>query len=131
MLRGVSADERTRSAPPPSSGPRPDEASGSRRRRRLIRGLILLTAGLLVLNYWAASRATQGQARERIPYSPFFLDQVRAGKVAEIKSRGNAIQGTFRRPLRYNGSKPTTRFKTEIPAFADTNALSRLLERKN
>jgi cell division protease FtsH len=30
----------------------------------------------------------------------------------------------------YKGSKPTTRFKTEVPAFADTNALSQLLQEK-
>ena len=28
------------------------------------------------------------------------------------------------------GSKPTERFKTEIPTFADTDALSRLLQAK-
>src|SRR5262249_52116887 len=32
--------------------------------------------------------------------------------------------------LSYQDSKPTTRFRTEIPAFADENALSRLLEQK-
>ena len=92
--------------------------------------VILLTAGLLVLNYWVASRATQGPHRERIPYSPFFLQQVKAENVAEITSKGTAVQGIFKEPLSYKGSKRTTRFKTEIPAFADTNALSQLLERK-
>src|SRR5947207_14498920 len=33
-------------------------------------------------------------------------------------------------PESYAGSKSTLRFKTEIPAFADTNALSRLLQNK-
>jgi cell division protease FtsH len=85
---------------------------------------------LLVLNYWAASRATQAQPRVRVPYSPFFLQQVRDGNVSVIKSKGTAIQGTFKQAEKYKGSKPTTRFKTEIPAFADTDALSRLLQRK-
>src|SRR5207245_680813 len=76
------------------------------------------------------SRATQPQSRVRVPYSPFFLDQVSAGHVKEITSKGTAIQGTFTEKERYAGSKPTTRFQTEIPAFADNNALSRLLQKK-
>src|SRR5439155_784798 len=39
------------------------------------------------------------------------------------------IQGTFTQKERYAGSKATTRFKTEIPTFADTKALSQLLQR--
>ena len=66
----------------------------------------------------------------RVPYSPFFLQQVTAGKVTTISSKGTAIQGTFAKKQSYQGSKPTTLFKTEIPAFADTKALSQLLERK-
>jgi cell division protease FtsH len=84
---------------------------------------------LLVVNYWAASRATQAHPRVRVPYSPFFLEQVRDGNVSVIKSRGTAVQGVFKQPERYAGSKPTTRFSTEIPSFADTKALSRLLQR--
>src|SRR4029077_13937427 len=70
------------------------------------------------------------ESRVRIPYSPFFLEQVRAGHVEEITSKGTAIQGTFTQKVAYADEKPTTRFRTEIPAFADNDALSRLLERK-
>src|SRR5207237_3491995 len=42
-----------------------------------------------------------------------------------------AIQGTFRQKEQYAGSKPTTRFRTEIPAFADNTGLARLLQRKS
>src|SRR5207244_5604771 len=66
----------------------------------------------------------------RVPYSPFFLAQVSAGHVKEITSKGTAIQGTFTQKEQYAKSKPTTRFQTEIPAFADTKALSRLLQEK-
>jgi cell division protease FtsH len=85
---------------------------------------------LLVLNYWVASRATQAPARVRVPYSPFFLNQVTAGHVASITVKGTTVQGTFTKSLSYSGSKRTTRFKTEIPTFADTNKLSGLLQRK-
>jgi cell division protease FtsH len=50
--------------------------------------------------------------------------------VAQIMSKGTAIQGTFTQKERYGKAKPTTRFKTEVPAFADNNALSRLLQSK-
>src|SRR5262249_12917168 len=64
------------------------------------------------------------------PYSPFFLTQVRNGHVVEITSKGTAIQGTFTEAQSYQGSKATTRFKTEIPSFADTTQLAQLLQRK-
>jgi cell division protease FtsH len=86
--------------------------------------------GLLALNYWIGQQATEGASRVRIPYSPVFLEQVNDGKVAEITSKGTTIQGTFTAKQRYGGSGPTNRFETEIPAFADTKALSQLLERK-
>jgi cell division protease FtsH len=91
---------------------------------------IVFALSLLALNYWAGSRATQAHPRVRVPYSPFFIKQVQAGNVSDIRSKGTAIQGTFRQAESYAKSKPTTLFKTEIPAFADTNALSGLLERK-
>jgi cell division protease FtsH len=92
---------------------------------------IAWVVALLVVNYWLASRATKQPERIRVPYSPFFLDQVNAGHVASITSKGTTVQGTFTTTERYNGSQPSTRFSTEIPAFADTNQLARLLQRKN
>jgi cell division protease FtsH len=86
--------------------------------------------GLLVLNYWLGTSATSAPPRVRVPYSPFFLSEVREGHVASITSKGTAIQGTFTVAQRYDGNKPSQRFRTEIPAFADTNALSRLLVQK-
>jgi antitoxin (DNA-binding transcriptional repressor) of toxin-antitoxin stability system len=43
-----------------------------------------------------------------VPYSPFFLEQVRAGNVIEITSKGTAIQGTFAQPASNDGAEPTT-----------------------
>jgi cell division protease FtsH len=126
----MSADPNARPGPPPPpSAPPPGQPPG----RRFRIGWRWIAFGLLLLafNYWAGSRATQAQSRVRIPYSPFFLQQVSAGHVAEITSKGTAIQGTFSRPESYAGSKPTTRFRTEIPSFANTDALSALLQRKD
>jgi cell division protease FtsH len=126
----------TKPTPSPKASPQPESEDRTptgppqppRRRPRL--WWLVLLIGLLVINFWAGSRAMQGQTRVRVPYSPFFLQQVRAGKVVDITSKGTAIQGTFSRPESYKDSKPTTRFKTEIPSFANTDALSQLLQSK-
>jgi len=81
------------------------------------------------VNYLAASRATRAPALVRVPYSPFFVHQIAVGNVAEITSKGTAVQGTFKHPARYAGSRPTTSFETEIPEFADTRTLARSLAR--
>ena len=65
-----------------------------------------------------------------MPYSPFFLNQVTSGNVDGITSKGTAIQGQFKKPTTYDGERETTKFKTEIPAFADTKQLSHLLQEK-
>ena len=106
----------------------PQQSTPNPRRRRALLGWIAVTVALLAVNYWAGTRATSSPARERVPYSPFFLQQVSSGKIAEITSQGTAIQGRFTQKESVNGSKPTVDFKTEIPAFANTNALSRSLE---
>ena len=92
---------------------------------------IAWVAILLVINFWFASRATKTAPRVRVPYSPYFLQQVRDGHVAAITSKGTAVQGTFTVSTSYAGSKATKLFQTEIPAFANTNALSSLLQKKN
>jgi cell division protease FtsH len=97
---------------------------------RLSRGWILFALALLAFNFYLGSRATQPPSRVRIPYSPFFLNQVKSGNVEEITSKGTTIQGTFTKKVRFEGSKPTTRFKTEIPTFANNDALSNLLQEK-
>jgi cell division protease FtsH len=110
------------SSPPPPKPPQP----GFRFSRRWI----IFAIGLLLLNFYLGSRATQPTSRVRVPYSPFFLNQVSAGHVKEITSKGTAIQGTFTQKLQYATNKPTTRFRTEIPAFANNDALSELLQKK-
>jgi cell division protease FtsH len=119
--------ENTSGAPPAPRGPTPPPQQS---RFRLGRNWILFILLLLAFNVFIGSMATRGPSRVRVPYSPFFLEQVRAGHVKEITSKGTAIQGTFKQKQRYQDSKPTTRFRTEIPAFADNDALSKLLQEK-
>jgi cell division protease FtsH len=96
----------------------------SRRSDRIALYLVLIGA-MLVINFWIAGRARRVDS-VRVSYNPVFLAEVNAGNVARINSKGTAIQGDFRKPVTKGGPK---RFSTEIPAFADTNQLSRLLQR--
>jgi len=127
----VSADP-ARPGGQPGTGDSPRPAADPRLPQRRSRWTfwIIWIAALLAINFWLGSRATQAGQRVRVPYSPYFLNQVSDGHVAEITSKGTAVQGSFTAPQTYNGSKPTKEFQTEIPAFADTNALSQLLEKK-
>jgi cell division protease FtsH len=117
---------------PPS--PRPPEAPSpgtpsQRPRLRISPWWVAVAIGLLFVNFWVGSRLTDEEPRLTVPYSPFFLEQVRDGNVAEITSEGSTIQGKFERAARYQDSDPAEEFETEVPAFADTDALSQLLER--
>ena len=113
----------------PSQQPPQPQGSGLRppRWKRTL-PIVAFIVGLLILNYWAASRATTVK-RIRVPYSPTFLSEVRQGNVADISSRGTAIQGDFKRAVTM-GKTSARKFDTEIPVFANTNALSKLLQSK-
>src|SRR5919198_1194166 len=120
-------DQQKGGEPPPS----PRGSTPPPRRPRLPgRWWIVFGLALLAFNFYLGSRATQPASRVRIPYSPFFLQQVKADHVKQITSKGTAIQGTFTQKIRYGSAKPTTRFRTEIPTFANNDALSNLLQRK-
>src|SRR5215475_657695 len=115
---------RGQEAPP---GPRGSSPQQKPPRFRPSRTWIIFFLALLALNFYFGTRATQPASRVRIPYSPFFVDQVRAGHVKQITSKGTDIQGLFTQKIKYQDSKPTTRFRTEVPVFANKNALSKLL----
>src|SRR5438552_17199403 len=88
----------------------------------------VLIAVLLGLNYWGAHRVTQ-ETRIRVPYSPFFLQQVRSGNVVSVVSTVSELQGNFAHATKPAGaSTSSVHFVTEIPSFANTNQLARLLQ---
>jgi cell division protease FtsH len=122
----VREDRQTSASAPPA--PRGSPPPPQRPRFRPSRAWIVFFLALLAINFYVGSRATQPPSRVRVPYSPFFLQQVTVGHVKEITSKGTAIQGTFNQKVAYAGSKPTTLFETEIPAFANNDALTSLLE---
>ena len=96
---------------------------------RIVLYLVLLAVAL-GLNYWGAHRVTQ-ETRIRVPYSPFFLQQVRSDNVVSVVSTASDLQGEFARATKPAGtSTASTHFVTEIPSFANTNELSQLLQTK-
>ena len=120
----ILCQELTVATTPPKSPPPPPKRS----RFRISPLWAVLAVVLLALNFWVGQRATESPSRVRVSYTPFFLDQVTGDRVKDITSKGTAIQGNFTGKLSYQGSAPTTRFQTEIPAFADTDQLSQLLQ---
>jgi cell division protease FtsH len=97
-------------------------------RPRRIAFYVAAIAVMLGVNYWGAHRVIQ-KTRIRVPYSPFFLKQVSANNVVSITSTASEMQGTFDRATKPPGaSTASTLFVTEIPSFADTDQLSRLLQ---
>jgi cell division protease FtsH len=97
------------------------------------RGFLFIVLILLALN-WGSVLLFQPGAPPRVtvPFSPFFLHAVRSGQVASISSKGETVEGSLRTAIRYPASSatatPTRLFSTEVPAFANDNQLSQLLE---
>jgi cell division protease FtsH len=124
--------------PPTSRSPAPGDRGADQRPPMIprSRGFLLLLLGLLAINL-VLSFATGGPPdRERVPYQPFFVDQVDARNVSEISSQGDSIEGELKREATYDppgDAKPVkvTRFKTEVPAFIDPAAVTRLLSEGN
>ena len=100
------------------------------------RGFIYFIVALLALN-WLSVLLVQpsGQPRVTIPFTPYFISEVKAGKVKLITTKGDAVQGTFTSKVVYPpGSKtatPTTLFATQVPAFWNGSQLEALLTSKN
>ena len=119
-----------RQTPATQTPPREPTPSPPRSRFRPSLYWIVLAFGLLAINLFFGSRArTTGVARPR-SVQPVLPRAGRAGHVKDITSKGTAIQGTFTQPVQFEQRKPTTRFRTEIPAFANNNALAALLQEK-
>ncbi len=99
------------------------------------RGFWVFVLVLLAVN-WISVLAFQpgAQPRVKVPFSPYFLTQLQAGKVKSISSRGDTIDGTFTAKQRYPPTDtkaiPTTLFSTEVPTFWNHDTLTALLQSK-
>jgi cell division protease FtsH len=96
------------------------------------RALLAFFAGLFILNLLISFLTGSPPDRTRVPYQPFFLEQVEAGNVEAITSREDSIEGELKKPMRYDppgDDKPVEvkRFETQVPAFIDRTGLTTVL----
>jgi cell division protease FtsH len=68
------------------------------------------------------------QPRVTVPFSPYFLAELNAGEIGSITSKADAIEGTFKKKLRYPADSKTavasTLFATQVPAFWNNDQLT-------
>ena len=116
--------------PAPDGRGMPDEHKPTPPHR--LRGFWIFVIVLLALN-WISVLAFQksGQPRVKVPFSPYFLNQLEAGQVKSISSKADTIKGTFKANVRYPPSNskatPTDLFSTQVPSFWNSNQLTSLL----
>ena len=116
---------------PPTRGDKPPEP---RRFWRSLGGRFwVLVLVLLALNYISVAIFAPGREQSvTIPYNPTFLEQVEQGNVTKISAQGQAVSGEFKKAVKYPPDKKDVEaaknFETQIPEFANTDALSSLLQ---
>jgi cell division protease FtsH len=98
----------------------------------LARRWIWLLPALLLINYLVTPYLLPEQRTERIsiPYTT-FKEQVQAGNVSEIVTRGELVQGKFKRPVTYpptgRDARTAEYFETQLPPFT-SDSLEQFLE---
>src|SRR5918999_1782730 len=96
------------------------------------RAFLAFLVGLIALNLLISFLTGGPEERPRVPYQPFFLEQVEAGNVRSIASQEDSIEGELKRPATYDppgedGPRQILRFETQVPAFIDRASLTGLL----
>jgi cell division protease FtsH len=97
----------------------PGPRNNMKPRRWLLSFMIVLLLNYLVFSFFVPDLPR----RQEIPYT-VFKQQIDAGNVAEVVSRADVIQGTFKRPVTYppdsgEGARTSNEFSTVRPWFAD------------
>jgi cell division protease FtsH len=86
--------------------------------------------GLLAVNFFIVSLLPDRESRVTVPYTTFRA-QVAAGNVSDVTSKGDVIQGDFKKSVTYpaKDGKSSTKFETTRPAFADDGLLQLLIDK--
>ncbi len=68
-----------------------------------MRGFWYFVLALIAINWLSVLffQPSSGEKRVTVPFSPYFLEHVKAGEVSSIASKGDTIQGKFKVKLRY------------------------------
>src|SRR5205823_9991117 len=114
-------ERRARMPTPPPGG----EPKKSPRRQFMRPGFLGILLALLVANWLLVTLGAPPEPSVTVPYSPYFLNQVNADNVKRINAIGETVTGEFNRKVHFPdpGSTAATKFKTEIPAFANGDKL--------
>jgi len=102
-----------------------------------LRGFWYFVLALIAVNWLSVLffQPSTGEQRVQIPFNPSFLDDVQAGHVKSISSKGDTIQGTFTMKVRFphtdTKATPTKLFATEVPTFWNDTQLSALLKEEH
>jgi cell division protease FtsH len=115
-----------RGAPPPEKPPMIPRS----------RAFIAFLLGLLAVNLLVSFLTSGPAERHRVPYQPFFVNQVTANNVSEISSKEDSIEGSLKNEATYDPpgkDKPVQvkDFKTEVPSFIDPASITQLLAQHN
>src|ERR1700732_988937 len=88
-------------SPAPDGRGMPEQAQ-SRPPPHRTRGFLWFVLALVAL-HWISLLAFQpgGERRVTVSFSPYFIEQVKAGQVRSISSRGDSVEGKFKTKLRY------------------------------
>jgi cell division protease FtsH len=122
-------------SPAPDGRGMPEQAPSGRSPHRK-QGFWWFVVALIALNWLSVLffQPSTGEERVTVPFSPYFLERVKASQVSSISSKGDTIQGTFRTKLRYpltdKTATATKRFATQVPSFWNGSQLSALLQEK-
>ncbi len=99
-------------------------------------GFLWFVVALLALNWLSLLlfQPSTGEPRVKVPFSPYFLKQVKRDSVYSIVSKGDTIQGELKTRQRYPAddtkATPTKLFATQVPSFWNGSALSALLQER-
>src|SRR3954447_26224260 len=129
---GGMAEHERRPRVPTRTPETPPETDGRGRMKMPRPRFIVIVLALLAINY--VSVALLGPGRHPsidVAYNPTFLEQVQAGNVKRISARGETVEGEFKKavkPPEDPKGDAAKNFQTEVPTFANTDELSKLLE---
>jgi cell division protease FtsH len=129
------ADQAPHERRPRTPLPRDDDKNKPKGFWRSIGGRFwALVIVLLVLNYVSVAIFAPGREKSAsIPYNPTFLQQVTDDNVTKISSQGESVSGEFKKPVKYpsDAKDAVPNFTTQVPTFANTDELSKLLQDHN
>jgi cell division protease FtsH len=110
----------------------PDKKPGKQPMVPRSRRIWAFIAIALVLNLALSAILSRPEERMSVPYT-FFRSQIEQGNVKEVTSRGDSIQGDFRKKTTYKpesgDSRSDDNFETVRPSFGDDGLLELMLRK--